>query len=189
MSVSVAMSAQQTRYYDAAQLNVIGKAIPTSKDYTRIDTAAYKFNDAVIEEYACHSTGLAVLFATDSPFIKAKWQTSGKNAAPNMTAIAQKGLDLYIRQNGEWVFDRSSSGEAIIGVEGDADSLNGIRRMPFSSNDEVTLTIVMDEFSVEIFEDGRSMSSTVYPPMGADGIELCVKADICKYERSDIIIK
>lgn len=104
ISVSVSLNAQQTRYYDAAQLTVIGKAIPTSKDFTRIDTAAYRFNDAVIEEYACHSTGLAVLFATDSPFIKAKWQTSGKNASENMTAIAQKGLDLYIRQDGQWVF-------------------------------------------------------------------------------------
>lgn len=98
------LSAQQTRYYDAADLNVIGKAIPTSKDFTRIDTSAYRFNDKVIDEFACHSTGLAVLFATDSPFIKARWQTSPANASENMTAIAQKGLDLYIRQDGEWVF-------------------------------------------------------------------------------------
>ena len=104
MSVSWVMNAQETRYYDASKLTVIGKAIPTSKDFTRIDTSAYRFNDSVIEEYACHSTGLAVLFATDSPFIKARWQTSDKNASENMTAIAQKGLDLYIRQNGEWVF-------------------------------------------------------------------------------------
>lgn len=104
MSLCIAAFGQKVRYYNAAELNVIGKAIPTSKDFTRIDTAAYKFNDEVIEEYACHSTGLAVLFATDSPFIKAKWVTSPKNAAENMTAIAQKGLDLYIKKNGEWVF-------------------------------------------------------------------------------------
>ena len=98
------LNAQQTRYYNAADLNVIGKAIPTSKDFTRIDTSAYRFNDKVIDEFACHSTGLAVLFATNSPFIKARWQTSPANASENMTAIAQKGLDLYIRQDGEWVF-------------------------------------------------------------------------------------
>lgn len=96
--------AQKTVYHDAADLTVIGKAIPTTKAFTRIDTSAYRFNDKVIDEYACHSTGLAVLFATDSPFIKAKWQTSPANASENMTAIAQKGLDLYIRQDGEWVF-------------------------------------------------------------------------------------
>lgn len=98
------MSAQKVVYHNAADFNVIGKAIPTSEDFTRIDTSAYRFNDEVIEEYACHSTGLAVLFATDSPLIKARWQTSPKNASENMTAIAQKGLDLYIRQGDEWVF-------------------------------------------------------------------------------------
>ena len=108
-----------------------------------------------------------------------------------------RDLSIKLRSNGEnytsmalvddeWVFDRSKSGEAIVGAEKDADSLNGIRRMPYSGNDDVTLTIVMDEFSVEIFEDGRALSSTIYPPVGADGIELCVKADSCHYERSDI---
>jgi len=104
LAVCGVLYAQETVYHDASSLTIIGKAIPTSKDFTRIDTSAYKFNDEVIEEYACHSSGLAVLFATDSPFIKAKWQTSPKNASENMTAIAQKGLDLYIRQDGEWVF-------------------------------------------------------------------------------------
>ena len=45
-----------------------------------------------------------MLFATDSPLIKARWVTSEKNASENMTAIAQKGLDLYIKKDGEWVF-------------------------------------------------------------------------------------
>lgn len=104
LTVSLSMNAQEIVYHDASSLNIIGKAIPTSRDYTRIDTTAYKFNDKVIDEYACHSTGLAVLFATDSKVIKARWQTSPKNASENMTAIAQKGLDLYIKVEGEWVF-------------------------------------------------------------------------------------
>lgn len=91
--------------------------------------------------------------------------------------------------NDEWVFDRSKSGEAIIGAEKDSDSLNGIRRMPYSGNKEVTLTIVMDEFSVEIFEDGRALSSTIYPPEGADLFELTVKAKNCRYERADIALR
>ena len=53
--------------------------------------------------------------------------------------------------DGQWVFDRSKSGEQIVGEERDTDSLNGIRRMPFSNKRDVTLTIVMDKFSVEIF--------------------------------------
>ena len=89
-------------------------------------------------------------------------------------------------EDGMWVFDRSKSGEAIVGAEKDSDSLSGIRRMPYSGNDETTLTIVMDDFSVEIFEDGRAMSSTIYPPDGSNGIELSVKADSWDYERFEI---
>ena len=91
-------------------------------------------------------------------------------------------------KNGEWVFDRSKSGEAINGAEKDADSLNGIRRMPFSNSKDVTLTIVMDEFSVEIFEDGRVLSSTIYPPFDGNRLELTVKADNCTYKRADIVL-
>ncbi|MBR2350845.1 MAG: glycoside hydrolase family 32 protein, partial [Clostridia bacterium] len=90
-------------------------------------------------------------------------------------AINLESLDLKMRSNGtncteltlddgRWVFNRSRSGEIIVGVEKDEDSKNGIRRMPCSYNKEITLTIVMDDFSVEIFEDGRSMSSAIYPP-------------------------
>jgi len=91
--------------------------------------------------------------------------------------------------DGQWVFDRSKSGEAISGVEKDSDSLNGIRRMPCSMEKEITLTIVMDAFSVEIFENGRVLSSTIYPPHDADGLELTVQAESCQYERADIVLK
>ena len=119
-------------------------------------------------------TGVVSVKATNLRELSIKLRSNGEN----YTSMALV--------DGEWVFDRSKSGEAIVGAEKDADSLNGIRRMPYSGNDDVILTIVMDEFSVEIFEDGRALSSTIYPPVGADGIELCVKADSCHYERSDI---
>ena len=114
-------------------------------------------------------------------------------------ATELKGLALKIRSNGEcftsltlkdreWVFDRSKSGEAIVGAEKDEDSLNGIRRMPFSGEKDVTLTIVIDDFSVEIFEGGRVLSSTIYPPEGADGLELTVDAEKWHYGKADVNI-
>jgi sucrose-6-phosphate hydrolase SacC (GH32 family) len=90
---------------------------------------------------------------------------------------------------GQWVFDRSKSGETITGAEKDMDSQNGIRRMPCSNKKEMTVTIVMDDFSVEIFEDGRALTSTIYPPEDADGLELIVKAENWQYDRADIILK
>ena len=124
-------------------------------------------------------------------------------AKTGVVSIKAKGLDSFemkLRRMGEsytelrlvdgkWVLDRSKSGESIIGAEKDEDSLAGIRRMPISGEDEIALTIVMDEFSVEIFEGGRVLSSTIYPPEGADGIELSLKAKECQYQRSDILLK
>ena len=66
------------------------------------------------------------------------------------------------------------------------DSLNGIRRMPFIEKEDTELTVVMDEFSVEIFENGNSLSSTIYPKESADGICLTVDADECDYCRESI---
>ena len=117
-----------------------------------------------------------------------------------INATNLKSLELKLRfdgvnctkltlNNDGWLFDRSNSGEAITGVEKDQDSLSGIRRMPFSGNKQVTLTIVMDKFSVEIFEDGRALSSTIYPPESADGLELTIQAESCQYTRADIVTK
>ena len=121
--------------------------------------------------------GVITIRATDLEGFDLKIRSNGEN----YTSLTLK--------NGEWVFDRSKSGEAIIGVEKDDDSLNGIRRMPFSGKEEITVTIVMDEFSLEIFEDGRVLSSTVYPPNGADGLEFAVKAKSCQYEKAEIKLK
>jgi hypothetical protein len=103
-AVPVLSQTKSYRYVDAAELNVIGKVFPTTKPFTRIDTSRYKIDDKVIMRYAEHSTGLAVLFKTDSRNISAKWVTSSSEVRANMTTVSQKGLDLYIRENGEWVF-------------------------------------------------------------------------------------
>ena len=121
-------------------------------------------------------TGVITVKATALTDFHLKMRSSGEN----YTELALK--------DGEWVFDRSKSGEAIIGAEKDTDSLNGIRRMPFSSKSETTVTIVMDEFSVEIFEDGNTLTSTVYPPEGADGLELTVGAEGWTYEKADVVL-
>lgn len=102
--VCVTAAAQNVRWYDAAELTVIGKPISTAKAFTRIDTAQYKFANRTIDRYAGYSTGLAVLFETDSHVIRAKWTTGPSNSGANMTAIGQKGLDLYIMKDGKWVF-------------------------------------------------------------------------------------
>ena len=94
----------QIKWHDAADLTIIGKPIPTSKPFARIDTSAYKFNSKTIDTYANYSTGLAVLFETDSRTIMARWTTGSGNSGQNQTAIAQKGLDMYILEDCKWIF-------------------------------------------------------------------------------------
>ena len=112
-------------------------------------------------------------------------------------ATALKGFKINLRKGGEnftsiklengfWVFDRSRSGEAIVGAEKDDLSLAGIRKTPFGSTPNTTIKIVLDKYSVEFFEDGKALSSTVYPPETADAIELEVTADKCTYTRYKI---
>ncbi len=122
------------------------------------------------------------------------------NATTGVLRIRAKNLRslcLDVRKKGEnsanlalnkdeWIFNRANAGEQIIGQEKDEDSLAGIRRMPFGKKEITELTVVLDEFSVEIFENGKALSSTVYPKENADGILLKVDADECEYVREEI---
>ena len=44
----------------------------------------------------------------------------------------------------------------------------------------------MDDFSVEIFEDGMALTLTIYPPDDANGLQPNVKASSCHYTRADV---
>ena len=152
------ISVSDGRLYQAPNVNCIEKYKTTVRD---------QLSDKV-------EKGVITITATDLESLDIKMRVGGENYT-RLTLI-----------DGEWVFDRSKSGEAIVGAEKDSDSLSGIRRMPYSGKKDVTLTIVMDDFSVEIFEDGRVLSSTIYPPLGADAFELNVKAASCYYTRAEI---
>ena len=121
-----------------------------------------------------------------------------KTGVVDITATGLKECEILMRKKGgaytklslvggEWVFDRSRSGEPIVGDEKDPDSLANIRRMPKLDRDKTHIIIVLDEFSIEIFIDWNALSSTVYPPLDADELCLSVKADACEYIRSEIV--
>ena len=86
--------------------------------------------------------------------------------------------------NNEWVFDRSHSGEVITGKESDSDSLNQIRRMPYQNTKNHIIYVLFDEFSVELFIDGKSLTSLIYPDEQDNLLELnvnCLDGMITKY--------
>lgn len=100
------VSAQKGKavYTKAEDLTLIGKVMPAPHVFHRVDTAAYSGMPAKVKYLYTHSAGLAVCFKTNSPEISAKWCVSPGPANPNMAGIMNKGLDLYIKRDGKWVF-------------------------------------------------------------------------------------
>lgn len=101
---ATAAFAQERSYIDAKELTLIGKAQSIPAFYHRVDTARYRDMPPRVKKLFTNSAGLAIVFKTNSPVISAKWQTADTSASNNMTAIASKGLDLYIKRDGQWVF-------------------------------------------------------------------------------------
>lgn len=108
-----------------------------------------------------------------------------KNLRLELRAKGDKKTVIKATEN-ELVFDRSISGEPISGSEKDGYSLAGIRKMPLEKLSEHKITVVIDLFSVEIFADGKSLSSVICPDLDADGISLTADADGCVYTRYDV---
>ncbi len=100
---AVVLSAQERRYVQAYELNVIGKALPTGGVYQRFDPKPYGMN-GLRGQQAEMSTGLAVCFKTDARSIGVRWKIGGFRSHTNMTPTVACGFDLYIKRDGHWVF-------------------------------------------------------------------------------------
>lgn len=100
---SAAYAAPKYQYIDAASLTVINKAQNDGLPLNRIDIEQFgipKFAKNGLR----NSTGLAVVFSTNSRTISVKWTTTGKKLGSNMTPVFHSGLDLYIKEGNKWVF-------------------------------------------------------------------------------------
>lgn len=104
--VTMEVDAQVARfsYTNASDFTVAGKIFPEIKGWRRADTSKYKGLPQVVKKLLMHGTGLAVYFTTNSNVIAAKWCVTDQKPYPNLTAIANKGLDLYIKKNDTWQF-------------------------------------------------------------------------------------
>ena len=106
MTAFAPLQAEDFQYVDAAKLTVIGKAFPTNQyPFRRIED--FDFQQESVNRKATHSTGVAIVFKTDSRAIDAKWVTES-SVLSNMNPIGCKGLDLYIKDTkGEWRYAAS----------------------------------------------------------------------------------
>ncbi len=91
-------------FTEASDLNLIGKIIDTPNPYHRVDTVKYKgFTKGENEQVRCPA-GLAVLFRTNSTVITVQPDYGYMNMNTNTMGTALRGYDLYIKEDGEWLF-------------------------------------------------------------------------------------
>jgi lysophospholipase L1-like esterase len=87
------------------ELPVHGKLFDGPHKYHRVDTAKYNDIPARVKYLYTNSAGLFVSFKTRAPELYAKWCVTDKNVNLNLTAIAVKGLDVYIKNaEGKWQY-------------------------------------------------------------------------------------
>ena len=90
----------QLKYVDAKTLTIINKIDQDCAPFSRINAEKYEARKSLGRT----STGVAILFRTNSRIIDAKWTNLGKKIGNNSTPILHSGLDLYIRDKGKWIF-------------------------------------------------------------------------------------
>ncbi len=95
---------KQVKFVDANALTIIGKAMPTPFPYHRVDTAVFKGLNASENQQARSSSGLAIVFKTNSSFIDVHPVYKWEHKKDNMTGMAAAGFDLYIKSNNKWVY-------------------------------------------------------------------------------------
>ena len=100
-------------WHSADTLPLLGKAIDdasAAKRYQRLpDSLESKVKRPALFGLGKNTAGMAVRFASNSPSIGAKWQSSFKNMMNHQTPTGTRGLDLYMLQpDGTWTFANSA---------------------------------------------------------------------------------
>ena len=94
--------AKELKWVDGTSLNICGHTIRNAKNpYSRLATKPYGFTNKAIIRYSQYSTGMYVMFKTNSSQVSAEWSVAAAKIRDNMTPIVQLGLDLYVKHNGK----------------------------------------------------------------------------------------
>ena len=97
-------------FTEASDLNLIGKIHEnTPNPYHRVDTVKYKGFTKGENRQVRSAAGLAVLFKTNSTTISDKTTFGWENQANNTMPLAYRGYDLYIKENGKWIYAASGA--------------------------------------------------------------------------------
>lgn len=106
-SISVTGFARTDRgivYTDASQIGITGKIIDTPNPYHRVDTVAYKGFTRSENRQVRSASGLSVAFRSNSETLWIRASYGYRNYGVNTMGIALRGYDLYVKQDGKWLW-------------------------------------------------------------------------------------
>ena len=106
MFVVVSATAQKKNltYVDASTLTIINKIHDGGKPFSRLEVERYSSLTKGARKTFQQSTGLAIVFRTNSRNIYARWSVEPRKFVANCNDIHARGLDIYIRHEGKWTF-------------------------------------------------------------------------------------
>ena len=107
IALSFAAGAQNDgyKYTEASDLTLVGKLFPdTPNPYHRVDTVKYKGFTKSENRQVRESSGISVAFRTDSKAIRIKTVFGDVENPSNTMGISANGYDLYILQDGRWLW-------------------------------------------------------------------------------------
>ncbi|MDM1139085.1 hypothetical protein OBK29_10925 [Empedobacter falsenii] len=94
----------QIKYITNKEFTVQGKAFDNTPFYHRIDTNKYANLPEKVKGLFTAPAGLYVIFKSNTSQIKLDWTTRSTYLGANTTGIMARGFDLYIKENGKWIF-------------------------------------------------------------------------------------
>ena len=114
LMATVAVPAQKKpvvyNFTEASSLTMVGKLMTdTPNPYHRVDTVRFKGFTTTENKQVRMSAGLAVAFRTDSKTIAVRTKYLDRGFPANTGGLAARGYDLYIRQDGKWLWAASNA--------------------------------------------------------------------------------
>lgn len=116
--ISQAQTPKNVKYTftEASDLTLVGKLFnDTPNPYHRVDTVKYKGFTKSENQQVRESSGIAVVFKTNSTTISVKTEYAYKHFGVNTTPISSRGYDLYMKKDGKWLW--AASGCPPVGKE------------------------------------------------------------------------
>lgn len=158
-----AASAQNYDYTEASDLTIIGKLMPgkTANPYHRVDTTVYKGFTKRENQMVRQTSGMGCVFKTNSRSISILTEYGEMDDPTNTSIISARGYDLYIRQDGKWLWAASG----VSPRKDPAKALTLIKEMDGSEHECLLyFPTFSEEYSIKIgVEEGSSLSAIENP--------------------------